>query len=67
MLGPEFAMITQMMDMMGFVLPIWLEQFSQQQVDLINFLLVPYGMPPLPPVDFGLDYDLSEIPSASIS
>lgn len=64
---PELAMITPMLDMMGFVLPIWLELFTQQQVDLINSLLVPYGMEAIPAVDFGLDYDINELESASIS
>ncbi|MBD8506865.1 hypothetical protein HT102_10230 [Hoyosella sp. G463] len=61
-LPPEFAML----DMMGMILPIWLEQFSQQQIDLINSLLVPYGAEAMPDADFGLDYDLESLPSASI-
>ncbi|GGC54549.1 hypothetical protein IEU95_09330 [Hoyosella rhizosphaerae] len=59
---PELAML----DTMGMILPIWLEFFFQEQVDLINSLTVPYGSAPIADVDFGLDYDLDNLESASI-
>jgi hypothetical protein len=47
--------IPQMLGAIGYVLPIWFEQFTQQQVDLINGVLMPFGAAPLAPVDFGVD------------
>lgn len=62
----QLGQLPAMFDSMGMILPIWFEQLMQQQVDLLNSILVPFGVPAMAPVDFGVDYDPAALPNGSL-